>query len=58
MSYMETIYIKPFVKHSFTKVGSKFLILRIDNKISGDIKIQLSQMKPKDIIRIDRKSVV
>jgi len=56
MSYMETIYIKPFVKHSFTKVGSKFLILRIDNKISGDIKIQLSQMKPKDIIRIESET--
>ena len=37
----ETLYLKPFVTHSFPKKYESFLVLRVEGKISGDVQMQI-----------------
>tara|TARA_B100001093_G_C26847333_1_gene1023485 strand:+ start:2792 stop:4096 length:1305 start_codon:yes stop_codon:yes gene_type:complete len=47
----DSIYIKPNLKHNFTK-KSKILVLRIGGKISGDVFYQMSMMSEKNLKRL------
>ncbi len=50
--YGDTIYLKPFVDHKFSKSGLKILIMSVEGKISGDTVKQLTHMGKKNIKKI------